>query len=368
MEKFSQFSQNSFEKIKQFPRLLASSLLFFGAYSCSGPSHLSKTKDIETNIVGTDTTSNKLIDLSIQNDSLYEVNKPDTASYVDYLNNVKKEDIVSTGDNSYPIDSKKELVNEIKVQKEWLINYMESSMFKERLILELKRSHPDKETSFYEEQSKRIVEERKNNLLNGNYVLKNKLNKDGKVLFVGKYKPEEVDYTNTLIGRHITEERFDPRFDPPKGDVAFEKTLSKAKHSKGVETTPVHEFTHQSTDGETLMIPQSSIDIHSYMKTNFMAIFKDTRSGILSGYLDNPSEVYSRLNELRFLLDKYHIYDPSKDIFTEEHFEKLIRIKEIRENERVKEIFENTKDAKEALLWLMNNIAQIESMVSEDVA
>lgn len=341
----------SFENIRLHPRNLLMGLVFFGAFSCKNATN-GDASEHKLNISTTVKPVDKTLDESAK--TTFDI--------------VANQDIVSVGKDAISIDSKKELIEEIKNQKSWLLNYINSDMYKSRLIIELGRTYPDQEGGFLQDRADEIIKERKGNLTNGKYDLRHQLSRNGQLWTVGAYGPKKDTKVFAFNGEETKYK--EGKYNPPKGDVYVEESLYTADKRKGKETTPIHELTHQSTDADAGILPSTKKDMDVLMKDkdDFIAVFKDKESGVLFSYIDDPTEVLARINALRYLLDKYHVYDSKKEVFTEEHLNSLLKIKEIREDNNVKDLFEDILETKEGLIWLMNNIAQIDNVLNPNDA
>lgn len=107
-------------------------------------------------------------------------------------------------------------------------------------------------------------------------------------------------------------------------------------------TTPVHELTHRSTDG-----------VDKINDATFFLLKNKANSG--SNYLDNPTEIHARINELRYLMDKEGLYNAKKSDFTKYHYDYLINNEEIMKNFTMKQLLQTLDE--EDLIWFMNNLA-----------
>jgi hypothetical protein len=125
--------------------------------------------------------------------------------------------------------------------------------------------------------------------------------------------------------------------DPVTGDVRITENLNEED-----KETPLHEFTHQSTHGNRLMDDVTKKILNHYAITK-------------SDYLKDPTEILARMNVLRYMMKKYSNYDASIQDFTKEDYERAINNKEVMKNDNVKELLKILKE--DELIWLMNNVA-----------
>lgn len=119
------------------------------------------------------------------------------------------------------------------------------------------------------------------------------------------------------------------------------KIMLRADFAKHDSATPAHEFTHLSTVG--------NIEMGS---ATFYLLQNRAASG--SEYLNDPTEIHARLNELRVLLGEEGIYDAKNEDFTEKHYDNLLKNKIIK-NSGIEQLLDTLE--KEDLIWFMNNVA-----------
>ncbi|MFH1608920.1 MAG: hypothetical protein ABH951_02820 [Patescibacteria group bacterium] len=134
-------------------------------------------------------------------------------------------------------------------------------------------------------------------------------------------------------------------FSPTTKNIKFKKDFKKTD-----EATPIHELTHKTTNAE------KNIQIGTIFLLRSRVSSSDP-------YLNEPTEIHARINELRFLLDKEKIYDASNENFTEKDYKKMEKNKRIMKNPRIEDLFDTLP--KEDLIWFMNNIAGIPISTTE---
>ena len=77
------------------------------------------------------------------------------------------------------------------------------------------------------------------------------------------------------------------------------------------------------------------------------------------GYLDNPTEVHARLTELKYLMNKYGIYNPAKEKVSKDHLFRALQHPQIRKNmdiDSLMQMLQGKGDPEN----LMNKIAKVE--------
>ena len=261
-------------------------------------------------------------------------------------------------------------MEETEKQKEWIIDYINSPKYTERLTSELVRDGMSLEEAQSAVQD--MVQKRARNILEGKYSFKSSLTEDGETgIVLGIYGSK--DTTSTLdvhTSQPIVANGTRSPLTPPPGDVYISEEIYTAPEGDGSETVPVHEFSHQSTDGDAEMINNTKLEIDSLAKSDFVAKFKDRDSGVSFDYYDAPTEVKARIDVLRYLADKYDIYDAGTEDFTEEHLDQLLRVNEIRDNSNVRDLFRRQLENKDDLIFLMNEMASLDDVQggSETVA
>ena len=276
----------------------------------------------------------------------------------------KKE--ITSGTSAVFFKTKDEFIMEIENQKEWLLNYISSDLYRKRLLSELERDQPFENSETYKQLAQKMIAQRKNNLIFGKYEIHHEVFNIEQITVLGSYAPKEDVklFSETDIADAYKE---DNRSGLSVGNISFtyiEGSLytSLTQLPVGQGTIPVHEFSHQSTDGNALLLKNTKKEISLLVNKDtgsytFYTSFKDKESGILYSYLDDPTEVKARIDALRYLLNRYNIYNAGTEKFKEKHLKKLIRIKEIRNDSSVMEVFEQILKNKKSLFWLMNNIA-----------
>ena len=264
--------------------------------------------------------------------------------------------------------TKKEFIKEIENQKEWLLNYISSDMYRKRLISELERDQPFENFETYNILAQKMVAERKINLIFGKYEIQHDLFEIDQITVLGSYAPKQ-DVKLFSETDKVDSFKEDNRAGLSLGNINFTyiegslySFLTQSSISQG--TIPVHEFSHQSTDGNALLLKNTKREINRLVNKDsgnytFYTFFKDKESGVIYSYLDDPTEVKARIDALRYLLNRYKIYNAGTEKFKEKHFRKLIRVKEIRNDSSVKDVFELILKDKKSLFLLMNSIAKI---------
>ncbi len=272
--------------------------------------------------------------------------------------------------------TKVEFIKEIENQKEWLLKYISSDMYRKRLLSELERDQPFENFETYNILAQKMVAERKTNLIFGKYEIQHDLFEIDQITVLGSYAPKQ-DVKLFSETDKVDSFKEDNRAGLSLGNINFTyiegslySFLTQSSISQG--TIPVHEFSHQSTDGNALLLKNTKREINRLVNKDsgnytFYTFFKDKESGVIYSYLDDPTEVKARIDALRYLLNRYKIYNAGTEKFKEKHFRKLIRVKEIRNDSSVKDVFELILKDKKSLFLLMNSIAKINCKLINEI-
>ncbi|MFA6397359.1 MAG: hypothetical protein WDK96_00745 [Candidatus Paceibacterota bacterium] len=271
--------------------------------------------------------------------------------------------------------SKKENIEKmIEEQRSWFKDYIQSPKFKERLTKEYLRSHnypeiynnylanskPSENKDYKDDDTLRIETnpddtERLAELLPDpdtsnipiseiediekeiNYRLYSLSN--GKIYVVDSIEDISLLEGGTVLGSY---------------DIDGDTTKIRADFlNYGTNSVSTHEFSHDAD--------QSGENLKSFT----VFIFNEmANSG--SEYLNDPTEIQARMNELKYLLKEHGIYDASTEDFTEETFWKMIEDEVIIGNYAIQQLLQTL--SKEELIWLMNNVAGLNvSSVNKDM-
>lgn len=231
---------------------------------------------------------------------------------------------------------KKEIEETIEMQTEWLESYIESDKFEERITKELliNKSLESNSNAVEESSTQKIISPDLSQLTSKDKKevketihFRKLLVKHGKTIITDK-----IDEDENIIGQSGSDKE-----NPLK--IQYAKDFIEVDNS-----TPVHELTHQSTSGNDNMM----------YGTKFL--LKERAVGG-SEYLNKPTEIHARINQLRYTLKKLNIYDTSTEDFTEEHYNKIFKMgnEEILESSGIRGLLD-TLD-KDDLIWFMNNMA-----------
>lgn len=304
-----------------------------------------------------------LFNLNFYLPTFSQVYESDEAKQI--FQNVSEQEIRSMKDFAIFFKNKDELVKEIESQKNWLINHILSDMYRKKLISEFERDQPGKSLRQYEVLAEDMKNLRLDNLLAGKYSILHEIYAINKFTLLGSYGPKEdnkISFEADTLDLYREGGNY-----PKRGDIVFiyiEGDLYSPLNPMkiGQETIPIHELSHQLTDANNLILKNTKKEISSLVKEDdgtlsFHSFWKDKESGIKYSYLDDPSEVKARINALRYLLYRYNIYDSSIEEFKETHLQKMLRIKEIRNDSNVIELFSQILKSKMSLFWLMNKVA-----------
>lgn len=148
---------------------------------------------------------------------------------------------------------------------------------------------------------------------------------------------------------------------PDPGDIMF-RSLFYNKFKVSMFTTPIHEFSHQSTDGIYFLYPETMKilrEITHFDGWNFMSrgVTKLKYPEIVFVYLDNPTEIKARLDALRYLLYREGICDLRVEDFRMKHLKLLRENLSIKMDTNVSELIFQILMNEKDLIWIMNNFA-----------
>lgn len=144
---------------------------------------------------------------------------------------------------------------------------------------------------------------------------------------------------------------FHPQTNVPLSGLVVLKNTKKEKHTN---TTTHEKFGHQSDNG--------GIDMNLF--TKYFLAWK-AHSG--DEYLDEPTEVYARLCSFREHLARSGLYDPCTEDFNIEILKKVLENKEykkIRQDSEFKQLLDTIDE--DVLIWLMNNVADADIIIRFD--
>ncbi len=271
--------------------------------------------------------------------------------------------------NKYPDGDtlKFEPGGEVEKQKQWLISYVKSPMYKERL----KTEFPGKDDAFINAEA----QARLNNLSSAktNYVHAI----DKKPGYVsGVYMPKNYQGSHWNVRNNSWEPN---KFTPSKfakGNVYFEQEYKPSSWNPylGFETIPLHEFGHVLDDGG-FRIPKSTQNkIFNYTTRpteDYQKSYKNS-SGQEFTYESTPSEFINRIQPIRYLLNNQNIYDARKSKFTEQDYIKMMNNSKIKENVHFQDVMNSLKgddnQKKKAFIDIMNTVAMQNDSNLEPIA
>ncbi len=246
-------------------------------------------------------------------------------------------------------DTKEETMKASEQQKEWLLDYIDSDKYKERLMKEFGRyrklGFPQSYESFMAssnfQKTMELSDKKPYEILD--MVLPIDENKD-------LSEKDEKTVDGEISGRRKSVGGIDFKVSDSIPGGLYGVTniqnevdiLDFGKQTKDTTsfTTPVHEFTHASTEGNQNIFNES------------FWVVKNKQAE--KGFFD-PTEVMARMNQLRFLMEKYGISDQKNSDFTGIDYEKVLSTPEIMNDFGVHQLMEWLD--KDSLIWLMNNVA-----------
>lgn len=258
-----------------------------------------------------------------------------------------------------------QLSGELLKQYNWLVGYMKSPKYLERLKKELPKS-TDKEIKSERDQ-------RLKNVLD----LKNKVHIEGEDKLGGSagfYIPK-TSYGEQLVWGKW--EKSNPS-NNKKGNLFLrtEYNPNKYKPDEGYEFIPTHEFSHAADDAG-IRIPKSTQDkIYQltkrgkYSKQDTFGHWREKEGSNEFDYEQTPSEFIARIQSVRALLDRLNLYDATKD-FTLQDWDKIINNPKVKEDIAFQDILKSLKgddgkgvkcpEKKKNFIELFNTIAQIDN-------
>jgi hypothetical protein len=249
-------------------------------------------------------------------------------------------------------------VDETQRQIQWWTSYLTSDKYKERLLKE----------GFTEKNVDDEIKSRLKNLKESTAQFRYMPPTDsvlGQGSAFGVYFPKE---SKTIIDPSFkaqfipsSDNSVQTEVDPYSGKVFLSDEFKPGRVASypGFETTPVHEFGHAVEDGG-FRIPAPTVKkMHRYMKhdkTKEPFII----DGLAFGEMD-PSELLSRFQSTRYLLQKQKIYDARTQQFDEKVYEQMLQDPVIKNNRDFQELMEilkgDGKEKKKSFIDLMNNVA-----------
>jgi len=264
-----------------------------------------------------------------------------------------------------------QLSGELLKQYNWLVGYMKSPKYLERLKKEFPKSTDQEIKSERDQRFKNVSD------------LKNKVYIEGKDKLGGSagfYIPK-TSYGEQLVWGKW--EKPDPN-NPNKGSVFLrtEYKPSKFKPDEGFEFIPTHEFSHAVDDGG-YRIPKSTQDkIYQltkpgkYSKQDVIGHWREKEGSKEFDYEQTPSELIGRIQAVRALLDRLKLYDVNKD-FTTLDWDKIITNPKVKQDAAFQDIIKSIKgddgkgvncpEKKKNFIELLNTVAQIDNSDIEKI-
>lgn len=241
-------------------------------------------------------------------------------------------------------------ITDANAQKQWLLNYLKSPMYLDRL----KKEFPGKDEAFVKaEQNKRIQNLQTSQI----QVVKQIESSPGLAagVTIQKNIPKNTFYYSYKTKKWvlITDVK-DPKF---KSGVAY---IEKVQNT-GWEGIVTHELSHVTDDVGNL-IPQSTITkIHNYTGGGDVSFPSRKIGNLTFDYYSTPTEFIARLNVIRYLLNQQGIYDAKSRAFTAQDYDKMLKDPTIKNNTATSEIFRvligNDAEKKRKFIDMMNTVA-----------
>jgi hypothetical protein len=263
------------------------------------------------------------------------------------------------------------LSGELLKQYNWLVSYMKSPKYLERL---------KKEFPSYDK--KQLTKERDTRLKNV-MSLKDKVHIEGEDKLGGSagfYIPK-TSYGEQLVwGKWEKQDSTNNK----KGNLFLrtEYNPNKYKPDEGYEFIPTHEFSHAADDAG-IRIPKSTQDkIYQltkpgkYSKQDTFGHWREKEGTHEFDYEQTPTEFIARMQAVRALLDRLKLYDATKD-FTLQDWDKIITNPKVKQDTAFQDIIkclkgDNSKGVncpikKKNFIELFNSIAQIDNTELQNI-
>lgn len=244
-------------------------------------------------------------------------------------------------------------------QKAWLVSYIQSPMYRERL----KKEFPGQNAAFITNE----INQRLNNVLNEKVDYVNAIGKEpgyiSGLAIPKQYEGEYYDYKEKkFLPNKWAPDPFGKGLDK-KGHVYLE---SEYRHdawspSFGFETIPLHELGHAADDGGYRIPYSTKKKIYDY--TQMQSTVPNYRSsGMTFDYYNTPTEFINRIQPIRYILDKKNIYDANTETFGEREYNKMMADPDIQKNVHYQDVMKslkgNAEQKKAAFIDIMNSVAQ----------
>ena len=264
----------------------------------------------------------------------------------------KKKDYTTLKNMTIPNNTIKELKQpSYEEQRQWYMNYIKSPLYKETLLNEYRQSGKD-------------VKEVDSEILNRYNRVKNvpieevQIHPKGYgyirgITYLSENNPNEI---NNQTGK--TDNIYNQR--NPEGWGKYQiGHIHLDPSAKFLDTYIAgHELIHKSTEGNKYLTNSARNKLLSSVnKDNFGDGYTDKELNKSYSYYDNPTEVHARLSELKYMMNQYGIYNPTKEKMTKEHLIKAMKNPYIRKSidfNIILDMLQNKGD----IIDLMNTIAQ----------
>lgn len=232
----------------------------------------------------------------------------------------------------------------IAEQKDWLMKYIQSPQYRNRLMIELVRQHADWTEHQLQDEASRIINNRMRRAQETPITI-------GGYGDDGLYSPLRNETRETMNGNDVVLE-----IKPVNHGKVFLGSNFNATYPNQV----VHELSHASTDTRGYgdgIIDSTDRFIRDRVSTGIEGDFRKNKdSGIEYGYDNAPTEVLAALDVLRYLLAQEGIYDAGSEVFGRVHFEQLIKNIKIIDDPDVHRLLKLVKTPQD-LIELMNGVA-----------
>jgi predicted Zn-dependent protease with MMP-like domain len=281
----------------------------------------------------------------VEKEEKYDIAKISSIDYLDelFFNSVTELDAFSEEEikNQENIIDISKTDSIIESKKRWMVEYLHSPKYKERLKKEFIES--GYEEKIVDENLDRIIAERIQNIEKGKVIL----------ISESELKEEDKNTYGYYVTKGMSENEIVDSTQIP-GDVFLNKENFTEREGPA---TVIHEVSHQSTDGKFGLADNTIDEIEKRtLRPKHLGIEEEDR-----GYYRNPTEVKARIDVLRNLLQEEGIYNSSSEKFTISHVQLMLQNRKIMSSLDVQDLFLRCFNRVEDLLYAMNDIAKFES-------
>jgi hypothetical protein len=190
-------------------------------------------------------------------------------------------------------------------QRRWMQDYISSPMYKQILQEEYTKSG---NTGDVDSEIKR----RRNNVSTVP-IKEDRVDPRGYGYARGEYRTNTVNRNEVDLS---TGKNLPAR---PKREILIDPDAKYIDSHVGL-----HELTHASTDNNRQLTKFAKEKMLDSTNPDRNPMWKDKESGREYGYFNDPTEVHARLTTLKFLMNRYGIYNPMQEKATKDHILKAL--------------------------------------------